>query len=87
MGLTKGKAVAIFMLLAGAVGGYLLAVAYPRQHGQAHHCPAGAPTSSCFYPADLDGQRIAWSFAGGICALLLVGLIVGALDLRRTLRD
>ena len=87
MGMTKGRAFAILMLLAGSVGGYLLAVAYPSQHGQPHGCPYGAPASSCFFPADLHDQRIAWSVGGGLCALLLVGLIFGALNVRRVLRD
>lgn len=87
VGMTKGNAFATFMLLAGAVAGHMLAVAYPRQHGRTHSCPAGAPASSCFYPPDLQAQRVAWSVAGGIGALLLVGLIFGAFNLRRALRD
>ena len=42
MGMTKGRAFAILMLLAGSVGGYLLAVAY---------CFFIAPTAQLSCPA------------------------------------
>jgi hypothetical protein len=60
--------------LAGALVGLSLAFAFPYRYGGSHSCPPGARVEDCTYPADLPGQRIAWTTGGVVVGLLVVGL-------------
>ena len=65
------------LMALGALLGALLRLALAQlsmpAHGADHHCPSGAPPSSCFYPVDRAGHLEFGAVAG-----LLIGLLIAA---------
>jgi hypothetical protein len=55
--------------------GYLLARIFPASHGDAHSCPGGAPTSSCFYPANQGSHQAAFAIGGAIVLILIAWIV------------